>query len=418
MSELLLERESALSAIDAELAGLAGGTGRLVLLDAPAGAGKSRLLAELVHRAGPLRVVRARCADVERDHPFAVPRALFGPLVRGEEAIGEELFAGAAATARDLFEPTGSDALPALSRLYGLFWLTANLAAEDPLVVVVDDVQWADLGSLRFLSFLVERLDDVPVLLALARRTGDVEGERGELLDRLFATPGSRLLPTPALSPAAVATLVQDVFPGAPDELCRRCADATAGNPFLVVELLNELRAAGVDPVGEAAAAVDQIDLADLTRAVTYRLRDLSPAALALARAGAVVGGDIELSVSAAISDLPVEDLAVAADGLVRSGLMAFDHGVLQFAHPLIATAVARSLGEGIRAVLHRRAARALADAAAPPAVASAPPAASVPTTSRRSRRSTRSTPRARSSGPPTTTSTRCGSSPATRSRR
>ena len=69
-----------------------------------------------------------------------------------------------------------------------MYWLCANLAAEQPLLVVVDDAHWADAPSLRFLDALARRVEDLPVLLAIAARPAEPGAEQA-LLDGLATRP-------------------------------------------------------------------------------------------------------------------------------------------------------------------------------------------------------------------------------------
>ena len=77
------------------------------------------------------------------------------------------------------------------SALHGLYWLTANLAAERPLLVLVDDIHWADLASLRWLAYLAQRLDGLAVSLVAAARPAEA-GEGQPVLDELAAQPVDR----------------------------------------------------------------------------------------------------------------------------------------------------------------------------------------------------------------------------------
>ena len=134
-------------------------------------------------------------APLERDFAFGVVRQLFdAELHRADPARRAALLAGAAALAEPVFGAAvaeGEDA--SHSTLYGLYWLCANLAAEQPLLVVVDDAHWADAPSLRFLDALARRVEDLPVLLALAARPAE-PGASQELLDGLATAPATRLL--------------------------------------------------------------------------------------------------------------------------------------------------------------------------------------------------------------------------------
>ena len=142
------------------------GEGRAVLIEGPPGIGKSRLMAEFRRRAiadGAL-VLNARAGELEREFPFGVVRQLFEAVVADPDAL-----AGAAAAARVVFAspeegaPAGGDA--SFAALHGLYWLALNLAAERPLLLEVDDLHWCDRPSLRFLAYLVRRLEGQPVLV-------------------------------------------------------------------------------------------------------------------------------------------------------------------------------------------------------------------------------------------------------------
>src|SRR3954451_329571 len=161
----LLERDEEIGALQAALRDAQAGRGRLVVVEGPPGIGKTRLLREareVAARAG-LRVLTARAGELERDFPFAVVRQLFAA-----EAV--------AALERAPAGPTAVD--PSFAALDGLYWLTSNLAEESPLLLVVDDAQWADRPSLRFLGFLVARVEDLPVLLLVAARPGEADVAR------------------------------------------------------------------------------------------------------------------------------------------------------------------------------------------------------------------------------------------------
>ena len=184
----LLERESELAEITRALEAASSGEGRLVVIEAAAGLGKTRLLETALAEARKrgMCALAARGMELEREFAFGVVRQLLEPplaSVGGDQR--EQLFAGAAAFARPLFgdaeDAVGAPGDPSYATLHGLYWLLANLASERPLVLALDDAQWADSASLRFLSFLLPRLEELPLALIVALRRAEPGAERAEL---------------------------------------------------------------------------------------------------------------------------------------------------------------------------------------------------------------------------------------------
>src|SRR5918998_3789413 len=177
----LLERESELQQLDRVVEDACAGLGRLVLVEGLPGIGKSRLLeaARVRARERGMVVLSARASELDREFPLGVVRQLFEALVMSSDAERHAtLLHGAAGLAAPLLgrglperEVADPGADPSLAHFHALYWLTANLAEEAPTALVVDDVHWADAGSLRFMEFLLPRLDELPVLLALAARS-------------------------------------------------------------------------------------------------------------------------------------------------------------------------------------------------------------------------------------------------------
>ena len=153
------------------------GSGRLLLVEAAAGLGKTRLLREARRRAdlARMRVLTARATELERDFPFGVVRQLFEPPLPTPIRWCERGFDGPAAAARPLLEPElssepewadGGSGDPSFATLHGLYWFVANLVESGPALVAVDDAHWADSASLGFLAFLLPRLEGSAGLIA------------------------------------------------------------------------------------------------------------------------------------------------------------------------------------------------------------------------------------------------------------
>ncbi|MDP9183757.1 MAG: AAA family ATPase, partial [Actinomycetota bacterium] len=294
----LLERGVELGLADAACAEARSGRGSLVLVEGAAGMGKTRLLDAVAERAAASDavVLSARGGELERGFPYGVVRQLFEPrIARATAAQRDALLAGAASMAGAIFgEPAGDAAVAetpdSFSLIHGLFWLTANLSDDSPLVMVLDDAHWADALSLRFLIYLARRIEELPIMLLISVRPKEPASEHA-LLTQLFDSKGARVLRLAALSEPGVAQLVRgELSEDADDRFVRACHDATAGNPFYLRELLTSLSADGVAATGEAADAIREVHPETLSRAILLRLSRLPAEATALARAAAVLG--------------------------------------------------------------------------------------------------------------------------------
>ena len=142
-----------------------------MLIEGPPGIGKSRLLAEFRRRAvaeGAL-VLNARAGELEREFPFGVVRQLFEGVVADPDGAGRRRGGRARRSSPRPTNGTPAGGTRRFAALHGLYWLALNLAAERPLLLEVDDLHWCDRPSLRFLAYLVRRLEGQPVLVARDR---------------------------------------------------------------------------------------------------------------------------------------------------------------------------------------------------------------------------------------------------------
>src|SRR4051794_2257237 len=333
----LLERER--EALAAALASSVDGHGGAVRVEGPPGIGKSRLLdglRRLAQEAGT-RVLDARAAELEQGFAFGVARQLF----EGVTSI---------APAADL---------PAA--LEELYQHVAVLAEDAPVLLCVDDAEWGDDLSLRFLDFLERRIAERPVLVAVAG--WPEEPQAGPAWRAIVDRPLTVVRPGP-LGSAAVTRLVRERLGSeAGAALGAACQQATAGNPLYLRELLTALEGAGGTPTAADVAAAGPAAIARYTR---HRLGRLPPEANALADAVALLDTPVDAALAGRIAGLDDEATWAAADALVRAGVLRRDVR-LAFAAPVVGVAIlaARTPGERLRG--HAAAAHALAEAGAPP---------------------------------------------------
>jgi DNA-binding CsgD family transcriptional regulator len=367
----VLEREREFRTIEDAIAAAQNGSGAAIVIEGEAGIGKSTLVRHAIDvaRRRGMHVLQAQGGELERELPYGVVQELFGALVRHEREAAD-LFSGPAAVTASLFatglprdrdNERGERADP-YAYLHGLFWLVLNLIERGPLVIVVDDAQWADEPTLRFLHRLVQRIEDLSLVVLLAMRPeGESQpSEAGRLLRGNRAT--IHVLPDP-LTDVAVGVLMSSVAGKPVDESIRRASwQATRGNPFFVTELASEL--ARLDP---ARSAVDQIEsfIPDrVGRFVEARLAAADPSARRLAEAVAVLGESATLRRGASLAGLEPAAAVDAARGLAEAGIFD-DAAAISFRHPIVRSGVYASLPGPARASLHHRAGLLLADEAA-----------------------------------------------------
>jgi DNA-binding CsgD family transcriptional regulator len=364
----LLERTHEIATLDHAVGAARAGTGSLVVVEGPAGIGKSRLLAAARLADPDVPALSALGSELDRASNYLVAAHLFGPAAAGASGTDRDtLFDGQARLATPLFdgrpEADGDDVVR------GLFWMAVNLtgAGSDrraPLVLTVDDLQWADRGSLRFVVHLAARVAELPLALVVGVRNGPSPAA-DDLLDAVRGQPHAVILRPAPLTTAAVAALLDRELGEPGPAFVRACTDLTGGNPFLVGELVRALRTEGVAPADEAIGTVRALVPESVTRSVLARLAGVSEPARRLAVAVAVLGDRTPLPRAAALAELPEPRAERAADEL--SGAHVLEPGdPLAFTHPLVATAVHDTVTPFALARTHRRAARLLAGESAP----------------------------------------------------
>ncbi len=361
----LLEREHELEALRRGLGGGGSGDGTLLLIEGPPGVGKTELVREARAMADQARILslEGRGSELERQFAFGVVRQLLEPALNEFDGR-DDLFSGAARPAARLFGSDDAAAQPidvGFEALHSLYWLIVNLADRVSLVVLVDDCQWADRESLRFLSYLAERIEGLPVAMILAGRPPDpAEPDIVAFWSQIASRPSATALYPRPLSQSAVGDLARErLGSGADQEFCQACHTATGGNPLFLRELLRALEAAGVAPSSAAANAVQEVGPTAVSRFILHRLAALGRTATELARGVAVLGDGSELSLVVQVTGVDEEAARAAADDLVRADIFARGER-LGFIHPIVRSALYEDLLPGERQARHAAAADAL----------------------------------------------------------
>jgi DNA-binding CsgD family transcriptional regulator len=350
----LLEREAELGRIADAIAD----PGGALLVEGEPGIGKSALVEAGVGiaRRGGARVFTARGGVLERDFGYGVARQLFeAPLREARPAVRRRWLAGAAGLAGPILglaapEDVGGVDDPVFAAQHGLYWLAANFAAESSLVLVVDDLQWGDLASLRWLAYLARRLEGLRLLVLAAWRTGEPDAP-----DQLLAELAADRIVLEPLSVAATGAVIGRRLGRECDAAtAQACHRGTGGNPFLLAEVAHALDEDTELPLDSARVAA--LGGVAVGRHVRARLARLPAPAGEVAGAAAVLDGEMAPRQLARLARLPLADVRAACDRLVSARILA-DRGTLGFVHPLVRTAIYDALSPAHRAVAHRAAA-------------------------------------------------------------
>jgi DNA-binding CsgD family transcriptional regulator/tetratricopeptide (TPR) repeat protein len=373
----LLEREKQLSRLAELVRAAREGRGRLILIEAAAGLGKTRLVAaarDEALRQGVL-VLSGRASEFDRTLPFGLLRQALRPAA-SNESLRDVAFEGAAAIVRPLLAGT-EEALPAggdssdrtLRFFHGLYWLLANLADRQPVLLALDDAHWSDPQSLRFVAFFLPRLHELELGVVVAARPAEPgAGEERALLDAIASDDSTEALSVEPLSESAVAQQLERELGAVPSrEISAACREATAGNPFYLRELISSLREEGVPGTPEGAQRVSGLGPAAISRALLVRLGRLRPGTTALARAVAVLGDGAPLRHARELAAVDDTTATACVDDMVAAGILTHDGG-LAFSHPIARAAVYADIGPAEKLGLHRRAAELLGNDGADPA--------------------------------------------------
>jgi DNA-binding CsgD family transcriptional regulator len=368
----VIGRRDELDAAENLLRLLEGGPAALVL-EGPAGIGKTRLWAEMVGRAEACGVVvlttRPNAADAR------LVFAGLGDLFRAHgELIAQLPEPQARALAGALRLEPSDDGLDAGALAAGALGTLVSLAASGPVLVAVDDAQWLDPETEGLLAFALRRVGAMPVgLLATVRLAVD-EREPRELVAALPDDRVVRRIVGP-LTVGALHELVSIEIGSVSRPTLLRLHEASGGNPLYALALARELAVSGHEPQAGEPLAVPST----LERLMEERLGSVDDDVRGTLLSVALLNRPREHVVAAALGDAdrPAHDLQLAED----AGLVAIEHDEIRFAHPLLASVLVGSTPERKRRDAHRR----LASAAESPeerihhlALATSPPNAAV----------------------------------------
>lgn len=338
-------RDSELELLRRMLSETAKGEGQIVAIGGEAGVGKTRLAEEALRRTKPssFRVLRGRGFQDVGDAPYAVWAEACSEFLReAPDLLLYKVCSGCSTEAAQLLpqlasrigsipaeSPTGQT--PSQLRFFaGIVQLLHNIAREAPTVLLVDDLQWADSASLRFLEYLAHHLRGQRLLVLVTYRESDLS-EGGVFPEIMAELNRSRLvtpLPLKHLDPEAAARLTNGILAaeGFPDELTRQIFGATGGNPFFIEELLRSLIEEGElvrGTEGWRKRSAAELEIPPSVREVVLRrIRRVGEEAFDALSTASVVGSTFRFETVRAVSGTDTERLLPLLERALRARLL------------------------------------------------------------------------------------------------
>lgn len=364
-------REPQLQLLERVLEATAAGQFGAIVIEGEPGIGKSHLLKVCVRRAtaAGFWVLEGRCEELARHwrlhgildalrhadpDPSAEPLWADGALLQPSDA-GQVGASGKMRT--DVLDQRATEIV---------FDLIESVAIARPVLLSLDDVQWADLSTLRVLAGLISRLRHHPVLVVVA---GQVEAHRPEL-ERVLGVAlahGAVHVRLGSIDPAAAVALTEDLVGAPPGELLIEQVAAAGGNPLFVSQLVRALSDEGAIITVDGCADVCAVSLPPSLRLVVIRrLASLPEPTVEVLQAAAILGRRFSIQHLALVLDKRPAELLPLLQPALRTSVISEHGDRLGFRHDLVRSAVYEDLPLGFRQVLHAHVAHVLDDAGAP----------------------------------------------------
>jgi DNA-binding CsgD family transcriptional regulator len=317
-------RPAELASLHEHLTRLRNGTGTRWLIEGGPGLGKSRLVQQA--RSAAQQAGFAVGHGVAEPGDAAVPlAALMGALFEGPEPLLD----------RSALPDSHAPPEQRYWLLQDIQALLEQAAMRQPVLICLDDLQWADNGTCAAVRSLPVRLASLPIGWVLALRPGEAGCDLGRGVERTVLH---------RLGQAAVAEVAADVLGAAPDDALLALAEGTQGNPFFLIELLTGLRDERLIDIRAGHATLVEARLPRRVRdSMRRRLGRMSPAARRVAAVAASMGRRFTVAQLAAVLDVPASTLLDPVQELIGSELLADDGEMLTFTHDLNREAVRSS---------------------------------------------------------------------------
>ncbi|MCE7001559.1 AAA family ATPase [Kibdelosporangium philippinense] len=336
------------------------GRGGMLWIEGDPGIGKSELLIEALGgvRDQGCQLGWAVADEPDIRFPLRLIMECLGITPKSPDADRAEL-------ARQLQVHTGrDDDDPISDAVDRMLALVDRMCAHGPVVLVIDDLQWADEASVHVWRRLSAAVKQLPLLLVTCSRTGHGRPELDQLRSRAL------LVSVEPLLPSDVESLTGTLVGGRPGKLLRRVTDRAGGNPLYLREMVRGLvRDSAVDLI-DGVAHIDQAQVETAPRsladAVERTCGALPQRTHEVLRWMAVLGPEATMDNVVALTGRSAMDLRVALTEAVDANVVFGEGPRLVFRHPLMREAILSGISPAVRIVLHRAAAKALAGTDAP----------------------------------------------------
>ena len=352
----LVGREAELAQAAASVRDASAGQASLLVIEGEAGIGKTRLTESIVEdaRRRGMLAFSGHAHPFERTRPFGVLATALDLNPSSSDPRRAEIGALLAAKGSTQFDDVQFQVVAKIVEV------VETACAEQPVVLVAEDVHWADSASLLAISALTRQLSLSPLLVVVTTRPAPLSAEAVQLVDEM-ALAGARTLLLEALTARDIAALARERLGTLPGPQLTGLLEKAGGNPLWAVAILGALRDEGMLERTDGVTEATTSELpATLHALVVRRLRDLPTATLELLQITSVLGDAVTLrDVAAVARRAPGEVVSQLNDAFAAQLLDRSDERVV-FRHQLVHDAIYQQIPVPARRLLHRDAANAL----------------------------------------------------------